>query len=86
MSNLCLLCNEKCIILLSFKTKLCLFCEECVGGIDSQQVYGYALYKEGKYAKLTYPLQEYTSDVSGRSFHHGRFIQRLREKAASLPK
>ncbi|KAL2254887.1 squalene monooxygenase-like [Sesamum indicum] len=59
--------------------------EECVHGIDSQQVYGYALYKEGKYAKLTYPLQDFSSDVSGRSFHHGRFIQRLREKAASLP-
>ncbi|XP_057783216.1 squalene epoxidase 3-like [Salvia miltiorrhiza] len=59
--------------------------EECVSGIDSQQVYGYALYKEGKYAKLTYPLQEYSSDVSGRSFHHGRFIQSLRRKAASLP-
>ncbi|XP_073124406.1 squalene epoxidase 3-like [Henckelia pumila] len=59
--------------------------EECVSGIDSQQVYGYVLYKEGKYAKLTYPLQEFSSDVSGRSFHHGRFIQRLRHKAASLP-
>ncbi|KAL8553003.1 hypothetical protein ACS0TY_001615 [Phlomoides rotata] len=59
--------------------------EECVAGIDSQQVYGYTLYKEGKYAKLTYPLQQYNSDVTGRSFHHGRFIQRLREKAASLP-
>ncbi|XP_075478597.1 squalene monooxygenase SE1-like [Primulina tabacum] len=59
--------------------------EECVSGIDSQQVYGYVLYKEGKYAKLSYPLQEFSSDVSGRSFHHGRFIQRLRQKAASLP-
>ncbi|KZV30171.1 squalene monooxygenase [Dorcoceras hygrometricum] len=59
--------------------------EECVSGIDSQQVYGYVLYKEGKYAKLTYPLQEFSSDISGRSFHHGRFIQRLRQKAASLP-
>lgn len=59
--------------------------EECVGGIDSQQVYGYALFKEGKYAKLTYPLQDFSSDVSGRSFHHGRFIQSLRHKAASLP-
>lgn len=65
---------------------LCMFCTECVAEIDSQQVYGYALYKEGKYAKLTYPLQDYSSDVSGRSFHHGRFIQRLREKAASHPK
>ncbi|KAK4477233.1 hypothetical protein RD792_016447 [Penstemon davidsonii] len=59
--------------------------EECVSGIDSQKVYGYTLYKEGRYAKLTYPLKEYSSDVSGRSFHHGRFIQSLRQKAASLP-
>ncbi|CAI9765439.1 unnamed protein product [Fraxinus pennsylvanica] len=59
--------------------------EDCVIGIDSQKVYGYALYIEGKYARLSYPLEEFNSDVSGRSFHHGRFIQRLREKAASLP-
>ncbi|KAL2459991.1 Squalene epoxidase 1 [Abeliophyllum distichum] len=59
--------------------------EDCVIGIDSQQVYGYALYKEGRYARLSYPLEEFNSDVSGRSFHHGRFIQRLREKSASLP-
>ncbi|KAL0322959.1 UNVERIFIED_CONTAM: Squalene epoxidase 1 [Sesamum angustifolium] len=29
--------------------------------------------------------KKFHSDVSGRSFHNGRFIQRMREKAASLP-
>ncbi|KAI4299214.1 hypothetical protein L6164_032694 [Bauhinia variegata] len=59
--------------------------EDCVDEIDSQRVFGYALYKDGKNAKLAYPLEKFDSDVSGRSFHNGRFIQRMREKAASLP-
>lgn len=54
--------------------------------IDAQNVYGYALYKDGKNTRLPYPLEKFSSDVAGRSFHNGRFIQRLREKAASLPK
>ncbi|KAK1583086.1 hypothetical protein Q3G72_020824 [Acer saccharum] len=58
--------------------------EDCVSQIDAQQVYGYALYKDGKSTKLSYPLQGFKSDVAGRSFHNGRFIQRMREKAASL--
>lgn len=57
-----------------------------MGEIDSQQVFGYALYKDGKNTKLSYPLEKFDSDVSGRSFHNGRFIQRLREKASTLPK
>lgn len=59
--------------------------EDCVKEIDAQNVYGYALYKDGKNARLSYPLEKFSSDVAGRSFHNGRFIQRLREKAASLP-
>ncbi|XP_023877787.2 squalene monooxygenase SE1 [Quercus suber] len=59
--------------------------EDCVNEIDAQKVFGYALYKDGKNAKLSYPLEEFPADVAGRSFHNGRFIQRLREKAASLP-
>lgn len=54
--------------------------------IDAQRVYGYALYKDGRNTKLSYPLEEFDSDVSGRSFHNGRFIQRMREKAAFFPK
>ncbi|KAI9185385.1 hypothetical protein LWI28_006705 [Acer negundo] len=58
--------------------------EDCVSQIDSQQVYGYALYKDGKSTKLSYPLEGFKSEVAGRSFHNGRFIQKMREKAASL--
>ncbi|KAF6136776.1 hypothetical protein GIB67_020098 [Kingdonia uniflora] len=58
--------------------------EDCVDEIDAQRVLGYALFKDGKNAKLSYPLEKFDSDVSGRSFHNGRFIQRMREKAASL--
>lgn len=54
--------------------------------IDAQKVYGYALYKDGRSSKLPYPLENFHPDVAGRSFHHGRFIQKLRKKAASLPK
>ncbi|XP_044500230.1 squalene monooxygenase SE1-like [Mangifera indica] len=58
--------------------------EDCVSTIDAQQVFGYALYKDGKSNKVSYPLENFDSDVAGRSFHNGRFIQRMREKAASL--
>ncbi|KAL2529468.1 Squalene epoxidase 1 [Forsythia ovata] len=59
--------------------------EDCVEKIDSQRVFGYALFKDGKSTRLSYPLEKFHSDVSGRSFHNGRFIQRMREKAASVP-
>lgn len=59
---------------------------DCVNEIDAQRVFGYALYMDGKNTRLSYPLEKYHSDVAGRSFHNGRFIQRMRDKAASLPK
>lgn len=54
--------------------------------IDAQRVLGYALFKDGEHTKLSYPLETFDSDVAGRSFHNGRFVQRMREKAASLSK
>ncbi|KAG6400376.1 hypothetical protein SASPL_137204 [Salvia splendens] len=59
--------------------------QDCVDEIDAQRVFGYALFKDGKATRLSYPLEKFHSDVSGRSFHNGRFIQRMRKKAASLP-
>ncbi|XVF61407.1 hypothetical protein PTKIN_Ptkin08bG0127100 [Pterospermum kingtungense] len=59
--------------------------EDCVNEIDAQRVLGYALFKDGKNARLSYPLKKFHADVAGRSFHNGRFIQRMREKAATLP-
>ncbi|KAF6144784.1 hypothetical protein GIB67_016858 [Kingdonia uniflora] len=51
--------------------------EDCVDEIDAQRVLGYALFKDGKNAKLSYPLEKFDSNVSGRSFHNGCFIQRI---------
>ena len=59
---------------------------DCVEEINGQQVFGCALYKDGKSTKLSYPLESFVSDVAGRSFHNGCFVQRMREKAAALPK
>lgn len=59
--------------------------EDCLGNIDAQRVLGYGIFKDGKHTKLSYPLEKFHADVAGRSFHNGRFIQRMREKAASLP-
>lgn len=59
--------------------------EDCVEEIDAQRVLGYALFKDGKNTRLSYPLEKFHKDVAGRSFHNGRFIQRMREKAMTLP-
>ncbi|TYH45012.1 hypothetical protein ES332_D11G235400v1 [Gossypium tomentosum] len=59
--------------------------EDCVEEIDAQRVLGYALFKDGRNTKLSYPLKKFHADVAGRSFHNGRFIRRMREKAATLP-
>ena len=59
---------------------------DSVTEIDAQQVLGYVVYKDGKHTIASYPLKDFHSDVAGKSFHHGRFIQRMRKKAASLPK
>ena len=58
---------------------------DCLEQIDAQRVLGYVLFKDGKNIRLPYPLEKFHVDMAGRSFHNGRFIQRLREKAAALP-
>ncbi|XP_022726939.1 squalene monooxygenase-like [Durio zibethinus] len=59
--------------------------QDCADKIDAQRLFGFVMYKDGKYVKLPYPLKIFDSDVSGRSFHNGRFVQKMRNKAASLP-
>ncbi|MBA0760317.1 hypothetical protein Gotri_023069, partial [Gossypium trilobum] len=58
---------------------------DCVYEIDAQRVFSYVLYKNGKNTRLSYTLKHFQSDVAGRSFHNGCFLQRMRHKAASLP-
>ncbi|KAI9182552.1 hypothetical protein LWI28_026503 [Acer negundo] len=64
--------------------------QDCVSGIDAQQVLGYVLYMDGRSLRAPYPQKNYSNNCSdpltaGRTFHHGRFVQSLRIKAASLP-
>lgn len=35
------------------------------------QVYGYCMFKDGREAKVFYPTEGFSSEVSGRSFHNG---------------
>ena len=59
--------------------------EDCVEEIDAQRVTGYVMFKQGEQAQLKYPTEGLGPDVAGRSFHNGRFVQRLRQRAASAP-
>ena len=59
--------------------------EHCVEDIDAQKVFGYCMFKGGEEAKVGYPLDGMGKDVAGRSFHHGRFIQKLRQAVYACP-
>jgi hypothetical protein len=48
--------------------------EDCTREIDAQEVYGYALFKGDSAFNIHYPTEGYDKDVSGRSFHHGRYV------------
>ncbi|OCH87032.1 SE-domain-containing protein [Obba rivulosa] len=50
--------------------------EWCLEGIDAIPVHGYCCVLRGKPVHIPYP-----GAAEGRSFHHGRFVQRLREAA-----
>lgn len=62
--------------------------EEAVEGIDSQVIYGYGIFLDGRAEKIAYdgPNEKALEKrPSGRSFHNGRFLRRLREIAVSHP-
>jgi squalene monooxygenase len=54
--------------------------EECLEGIDAVPAHGYCVVNEGKNVHIPYP-----EGYQGRSFHHGKFIVALREKAKVAP-
>ncbi|TYJ40781.1 hypothetical protein E1A91_A04G164300v1 [Gossypium mustelinum] len=58
--------------------------QDCVDEIDAQRILGYILYKDGKNVPVSFPLEKFQPHVAGRNFHNGRFVQKLRKKAASL--
>ncbi|XP_071688940.1 squalene monooxygenase SE1-like [Rutidosis leptorrhynchoides] len=57
---------------------------DCVEEIEAQRVSGYAIYLNDKNIRLDYPLENFPFRVCGKSFHNGRFVQRMRNKASSL--
>jgi len=64
------------------------FYTDCLNDIDAQKATGMAVYKDGKEAVASFPVDDnnFPYDPSARTFHNGRFVQRLRQKASSLPR
>ncbi|CDH51967.1 squalene monooxygenase erg1 [Lichtheimia corymbifera JMRC:FSU:9682] len=55
---------------------------DCLEGIDGIPCHGYAIYRENEWVHIPYPVNDATGENAvGKSFHHGRFIQKLRAAA-----
>lgn len=61
---------------------------EAVDGIDAHCVHGYVIHDvdSGSKVDLSYPRDDNGSVMTGRSFHHGRFVMGLRKLAQAEPK
>src|SRR5436309_6648996 len=61
---------------------------DCLEGIDAIPVHGYEVIYYGQGVAIPYPKNANDSNrrrPEGRSFHHGRFIQKLRDAAMRTP-
>ncbi|KAL1967705.1 hypothetical protein VTN77DRAFT_2962 [Rasamsonia byssochlamydoides] len=59
---------------------------DCLEGIDAIAVKGYDVIYHGEHVQIPYPKDGPSSPaLEGRSFHHGRFIMKLREAAMANP-
>jgi squalene monooxygenase len=61
---------------------------DCLEGIDSIPVHGYEVIYYNDPVNIPYPILDEKKDnkrPQGRSFHHGRFVQKLREAASNTP-
>ncbi|XP_051149155.1 squalene epoxidase 3-like [Andrographis paniculata] len=59
--------------------------QDCLSDIDAQKLLGLVIYEGGRWIKLPYPPDKNGFEISGMCFHHGKFVQRMREKAEALP-
>ena len=61
---------------------------DAVEGIDSHTVHGYVVHDDqsGSSVELSYPKDIQGNTLTGRSFHHGRFVMGLRKQASKEPK
>ncbi|CUS07437.1 unnamed protein product [Tuber aestivum] len=58
---------------------------DCLEGIDAIPVYGYQVIYHGEGVAIPYPRGPDGKAPEGRSFHHGKFIMKLREAARNAP-
>ncbi|XHG00203.1 Squalene epoxidase, variant 2 [Aspergillus wentii] len=58
---------------------------DCLEGIDSISTQGYYVSYFGEPVIIPYPKGDSSSIPEGRSFHHGRFVMKLREAAMACP-
>lgn len=68
--------------------------ESCLQGIDSVPVEGYKVFYGDRAVPIPYPIQQsedqdkgvksFSGKVEGRSFHHGKFVNSLRNKVKEL--
>ncbi|KAL9053154.1 MAG: hypothetical protein Q9162_004951 [Coniocarpon cinnabarinum] len=64
---------------------------DCLEDIDAVEVHGYECFYYGEPVMIPYPAEKDTENVwhgqrpQGRSFHHGRFVQKLRGAAMREP-
>lgn len=58
---------------------------DCLEGIDAIKVLGFDVIFHGHNVPIPYPEGKQSSRYEGRSFHHGRFIMRLRHAAMANP-
>ncbi|KAI8078070.1 squalene epoxidase-domain-containing protein [Gilbertella persicaria] len=56
--------------------------QDCIEGIGGVPCFGYGVFRENEFVLIPYPVDKVTEkQAAGKSFHHGRFIQKLREAA-----
>ncbi|KAG0302573.1 Squalene epoxidase [Dissophora globulifera] len=59
---------------------------DCLEGIDAIPTYGYGVIRGSEHVHIPYLVDPETGKQDqGRSFHHGRFIQKLRTAASQTP-
>ncbi|KKZ67148.1 squalene monooxygenase [[Emmonsia] crescens] len=59
--------------------------KDCLEDIDAIECHGMDVIYHGNEVPIQYPRDEQGMPFRGRSFHHGRFIMRLREAARGTP-
>ena len=59
---------------------------DCLEGIDAIPVYGYECIYHGQGVNIPYPAKPDGTPREGRAFHHGKFVQKLRDAARRTPK